>query len=369
MAYPILPLYMVALGAPAAGLGLVEGIAEAIVSFMKGLSGVQSDRSGRRLPLIRLGYGLSAVGKPLIALATFWPFVVLARGLDRVGKGLRTTPRDALISESAEPHQRGAAFGFHRAMDTAGALVGVIVNLILLKLLPEARGSDVRTYQIIFALAVIPGLFSVWVTHRVTEEPITPNPSVRWSRSELAKLPRTYWVILGISLLFGLANTSDAFLLMRAKQTGFTDVQTILAYALYNVAYTALAFPFGKLSDRVGRVPVIAAGWAVYAFVYFGFGHDWGSAWLLFLGYGVYQGLAQGATKALIADHSPKESKGAAMGFFYMMAGFATLAGNVVGGILYDRLSPHLMFEICAGLALVAAVALVASRGITKVQK
>lgn len=367
MAYPILPLFMVALGAPATGLGLVEGVAEAIVSFMKGLSGVQTDRLGRRLPFIRWGYGLSALGKPLIALATIWPLVVLARGLDRVGKGLRTTPRDALISESADADKRGAAFGFHRAMDTAGALVGVVVTLLLLKVLPEATGGDVRTYQLIFALAVIPGIFSVWVTLRVKEEPVKPNLGSKWSRSELSKMPRAYWVVLAVSLVFGLANTSDTFLLLRAKQSGFSDFETILAYALYNVAYTALAFPFGKLSDRIGRIPVIAAGWIVYGIVYFGFGQGMSSAWLLFLGYGIYQGLAQGATKALIADHSPAESKGAAMGFFYMVAGGATLVGNIVAGLVWDRVSPALMFNICGGLALVAASLLLGTRKLSRV--
>ncbi|MEQ1936494.1 MAG: MFS transporter, partial [Fimbriimonadaceae bacterium] len=270
--------------------------------------------------------------------------------------------RDALISESADPDKRGAAFGFHRAMDTAGALLGVVVTLVLIKLLPTPSGSDVRTYQLIFALAVIPGAFSVWITFRVKEEPVKPNLGAKWSRAELSKLPRSYWIILLVSLVFGLANTSDAFLLLNAKGSGFSDYQTILAYALYNVAYAALAFPCGWLSDRLGRIPVIALGWLIYAVVYIGFGQAIGSMWLLFLGYGVYQGLAQGATKALIADHSPAESRGAAMGFFYMVAGGATLVGNIGAGLLYDHVSPAFMFSVCGGLALLATVLLVATR-------
>lgn len=355
MAYPVLPLFMKALGAPALGLGLVEGVSEAIVSFMKALSGVQSDKAGRRVPYITAGYGLSALGKPLIAAAISWPFVLVARGLDRVGKGIRTTARDALISESAPEGKLGEAFGIHRAMDTAGAFVGVLVALALLSLFPE-------NYRLIFIIAIIPGIVSMWITRSIKEVPRV-QAAKKWSMAELKTLPFDYWHALVISTLFALANTSDMFLLRSAKDQGFADSVTVLLYALYNIIYAAVAYPTGKLSDKVGRRPIIAFGWMIYGLVYFGFAFltkNW--IWGLFAAYGIYQGFADGASKALVADNSPAEHKGAAMGFFYMCAGFGTLIGNIVAGLMWDKIGPEALFKLDGTLALISAALLLTLR-------
>lgn len=356
MAYPILPLFMRSLGAPAAGLGLVEGVAEAIVSFMKGFSGVQSDKMGRRKPFIFWGYLLSTLGKPLIAAAFVWPMVLIARGLDRVGKGVRTTARDALITESAPEGKMGEAFGIHRAMDTAGAIIGVLITLALVQVFPE-------NYRMIFLLAIIPGIVSVWMIRSIREKPGDVEKKDPWTFQELKSLPGEYWHALVISVLFAFANTSDTFLLMRAKDLGVSDSAAILLYALFNVAYAAIAYPSGRLSDRVGRRPIIAFGWAVYGLVYLGFTAAGSNLlWVLFAAYGLYQGFADGASKAIVADHSPKAHRGAAMGFFYMCVGLGTLFGNLGGGLLWDRLGPNTMFRLDGTLALISAALLLTLR-------
>jgi MFS family permease len=260
-----------------------------------------------------------------------------------------------LISESAPEGKLGEAFGIHRAMDTAGAFVGVLVALGLLSLFPT-------NYRLIFILAIIPGIISMWITRSIREVPRVSAPK-RWSMAEVKALPFGYWHALVISSLFALANTSDMFLLRSAKDSGYSDLQTVLMYALYNIVYASLAFPTGKLSDRVGRKPVIAFGWLIYGLVYLGFAYMTKSAvWLLFAGYGIYQGCADGASKALVADYSPKEHKGAAMGFFYMCAGFGTLAGNLAGGLLWDKIGPEAMFKVDAALSIISAVGLLTLR-------
>ncbi len=358
MAYPVLPLFVTGvLKAPASVLGLVEGCAEALVSFMKGWAGWRSDVKGERIPYIRWGYGLSAVGKPLLGLATMWPLVMFARLLDRFGKGIRTSARDAYLADSVEPSQYGRAFGFHRAMDTAGAFVGVAIALLLLELVPH-------NYRLIFLLALIPGAISVAITltlkdkAKPVEESASESNEDSKPRISLKELPSSYWRAMAITLVFRLANSSDTFLLLySSKIWGFSDFQTVLAYAFYNVTYALTSYPFGILSDRIGRWRVIAAGWLLYAGVYFGFaiaGAGW--AWILWALYGIYTGMTQGAGKALVADNAPKQMKGTAMGFFEMMGGLTTLLGNGLTGILWSLASPAMALKVCAGLALASAL-------------
>lgn len=354
MAYPALPLFMNnVLKAPVAAIGLVEGVAEALVSIMKGLSGIHSDRTGRRTPYLRWGYGLSALGKPMIALAHAWPMVMVARVTDRLGKGVRTTARDALIADTVEAARRGEAFGLHRAMDTAGALVGVGLALVLLSWTPEG-------YRLLFLLAAIPGAISVALTFRLSEA--TPQGPERAETEKapapvsLRELPRGYWRALGLACVFALGNSSDTFLLLRAQDLGFSAAAAIGAYALYNVTYALLSRPMGVLSDRLGRWRVLGAGWLVYAGVYVGFAllgpH---AVWPLFAVYGVYMGFTGGVGKALVADHAPPGSRGTALGFFYLTMGFATLVSSVVAGILWDQIGPAAPFWFGATCALAAA--------------
>ncbi len=378
MAYPVVPLFLTeVLGAPVVVLGLIEGVAEAIVSVMKGLSGWLSDRSGRRVPYVRLGYGLAALSKPLMALAYAWPVVFLSRVLDRLGKGLRTTARDAMIADAVTGDISGRAFGFHRAMDTMGAIVGVLAALLLLRLLAGQ-------YRLIFLVAGVPGLAAVALTFRLREirrrvEPAPPFPSGASVSAGVCSQPpasvtvatiepgprtaafgfsRTYWLILGLLTLFAFANSSDTLLLLRAKNLGWSDTEVMVGYLLYNVTYAASAYPAGVLSDRVGRLPLLLAGWTLYATVYFGFfALSATAAWWLFPVYGLTMGLTEGVGKALLSVHVPERRKGTALGVFHMCLGFSALAGSVAAGLLWDHVDPGAPFALGGAAALLAVVA------------
>jgi len=375
MAYPVVPLFLVsALGAPVAVLGLIEGVAEAIVSVMKGLSGWHSDKIGRRVPYIRAGYGLAALSKPLLALAYAWPMVFLARAVDRLGKGLRTTARDAMIVDAVDGAIAGRAFGFHRMMDTGGAIVGVLFALLLLKFLPGE-------YRLIFLIAGVPGLAAVWLTFRLRElyradqlssakpapnalapERPGPEPAAAAQETTLAQgltgFSTSYWLTLGLLALFAFANSSDTLLLLRAKNLGWNDTQVILGYLLFNLTYALSAYPLGILSDRLGRWRMLVGGWALYAVVYFGFSvSDGQSIWWLFPLYGLSMGLTEGVGKALISGHIPPERKGTALGLFHMTLGFTALASSVVAGLLWDNVSPSAPFRLGGAVALAAVVA------------
>lgn len=354
MVYPLLPLFLKAtLGAPASLLGLIEGSAESVVSLMKGWAGFHSDRTGRRLPYIQWGYGLSAIGKPLIGLATFWPTVLLARVVDRVGKGVRTTARDALIADCADKDSLGAAFGFHRTMDTAGALLGVAVAIGFLVWLPT-------NLRMAFLIAGIPGLISLGITLSVKDVEnarqgeVKPTISVRQA---FRVMPPKFKQAVAISLLFAAASTSDTFLLLRARELGLENVQVVLAYAVYNLTYMLASLPCGKLSDRWGRWAIMLPGWVLYAVVYGGFAASNASnLWLLFAIYGLAIASNKGVGVALIADHAPAESRGAAMGLFYLITGIVTWVANVASGFIYDQVSPASAFTFAASCALLGVV-------------
>jgi MFS family permease len=360
MVYPVVPLFLVsALGAPATVLGAMEGAAEAVVCLMKGASGWHSDRMGRRTPFVRAGYGLGALSKPLLALALSWPVVFAARIIDRSGKGLRTTARDAMIADAAPPATAGRAYGFHRAMDTAGAIVGVSLSLGLLALLPGA-------YRTIFLLAALPSLVAVWLTFRLKDKGPEKSATTprRPLRESLRGLPRSYWRALALLSLFALANSTDALLLLRTRDWGFSDTHVIGAYVLFNIVYAATAYPAGIVSDRVGRWRIMLGGWTVYALTYFGFalsGPAW--IWVLFPIYGLYMGLTEGVGKAIIASNLPMERRGPAMGFFLMLTGLLSLLGNLAAGLAWDLIGPRAPFLMGGALALLAvAVALVLPR-------
>lgn len=351
MVYPVIPLFLKeTLRAPVIGLGIVEGVAESVVAFMKGWSGFRSDQMGRRLPFVQTGYTLSAVGKPLLAVAFAWPMVLVGRTVDRVGKGLRGTARDAMLADVVPADLRGTAFGIHRAMDTAGALVGVLLAALLVILLPGQ-------YRALFLLAAIPGLLATYLTFRL-KEPRTGRPPRRDStRAVLRDMPRGYWAALILTLVFGVANSSDTFLLLRASGLGLSDGQVIGVYALYNVTYLLISYPAGALSDRIGRWWVIGTGWALYALVYAGFATQGVELLIpLFAIYGVYIGLTRGASVALVADQSPSERKGAAMGLFFMCSGLMTLLASALTGWLWYRYSPETAFAFCAATAGLAVV-------------
>ena len=358
MIYPVVPLFLTAaLGAPVVVLGAIEGVAEVIVSVMKGVSGWHCDKMGRRVPYVRWGYGLGALSKPLMALAFSWPMVFLARCVDRLGKGLRTTARDALIADAVGPSQGGRAYGFHRMMDTAGALVGVLFASGLLALLPGQ-------YRTIFLIAALPGLVAIWLTFKLREavppaltepnavESCTPVTGKPWKG-----LPKAFWMTLGLLMLFAFANSSDTLLILRARNLGLTDVQTVLAYTLFNLVYAMSSYPLGILSDPFGRWRMVISGWSLYAVVYFGFAWaDTTMVWWLFPLYGLFMGLTEGIGRALIRDKIPEEKKGTAMGIFHMSIGFAALAGSVTAGLLWDMIDPTAPFVLGGTVAMIAVI-------------
>lgn len=366
MIYPLLPFFLTAaLGASAATLGTIEGAAETTASLLKLASGWWSDRVRRRKPLVLLGYGLASLARPLVAVAHSAGQVLAIRLTDRVGKGIRNSPRDALIAESVAPSIRGRAFGVHRAADHAGAVLGPLIAFVLL----QRAGMELRA---VFWLAAIPGVLAVLaVILFVREAPPRAEPPVAASRGEPApearggSLPRSFWAYLAIVLVFTLGNSTDAFLLLRAGQLGVPMAAIPLLWAALHVVKSATSAPGGVLSDRFGRVPALVAGWAVFAAAYAGFAmatEAW-HAWALFLLYGVFFGLAEPAERALVADFVPAERRGTAFGWFHLTVGIGSLPASVLFGIVWDRLGASAAFFLSAGLAVVSAALLTILRG------
>jgi MFS family permease len=355
MLYPVMPLFITGtLGAPAAVVGLIEGVAEATASIGKVVSGRLADLRARR-PLIALGYGLSSLSKPMIGAAGAWPVVLGARFADRVGKGIRTSPRDALIAADAEPAIRGRAFGFHRAADTAGAVVGPLIGLGLY----EALDHELRP---LFFFAFIPAALSVGLIWFVREHPraAAPPEEARTTLRAAATLPRDYWRTVGLLAAFGLVNFADAFLILRAQHLGLGFVSIILVYTLYNIAYAALSYPAGTLSDRVPRNLVFAAGIAVFGIAYLGLGlaDSSGWVWVLLPLYGAFTALTDGVGKAWIADLLPASSIGTGLGFYYGITGMCALIAGVWAGLAWDGGTVPLVISGSVALVLSLVVAL-----------
>jgi MFS family permease len=330
MLYPVLPLFLTGvLGAPVAVVGLIEGVAEGTASVMKGVSGRLAD-TRRRRPLVAWGYGISSASKLLIGLAAGWPLVLLARFVDRVGKGLRTSPRDAIIAAETPVAHRGQAFGFHRALDTAGAIVGPLAGLGLYQLL----GHRLRP---LFFIAFVPAAVSVALVGLVRERPSLAGPRRRAVAP--VRLPKPYWRVVGFLTLFGLVNFSDALLLLRARELGLGFMGVVLAYALYNTSYAALSYPAGVVSDRLPRRLVFAAGLGVFAVAYLGLGivTTPGWVWLLLPLYGGYTALTDGVGKAWVADLLPERSVGTGLGLYQALAGGAVLVAGVWAGLAWGQ--------------------------------
>jgi MFS family permease len=350
MVYPILPVFIVGvLKAPARVLGITEGLADALVSFMKGWSGWHSDRTGKRLPYIRYGYGLAAVAKPITGLATAWPLVTFARSLDRFGKGLRGSARDAMIADEVEPGEAGRAFGYHRAFDSAGAVLGTLCGFFLVRTF-EGR------YREMFLIAAVPGL-AAWALTLVLREKreVAAEPASVEKADE--PLTTDYYRVLALLTLFAVGNSSDTFLLLRASDVGLSAAHLMLLYTLFNVAYASFSYPLGGLSDRAGRLPILIGGWLVYAIVYAGFAvTDARWVWVLMPVYGLYLAATDGVGKSLIARHSPTSRKGSGIGLMAMVTGFASLAASFSAGWLWDMVGHAAPFWFGAAVALVTAV-------------
>lgn len=360
MIYPLLPVFLRdVLGASAFAVGTIEGAAESLASLLKLASGWWSDRLRRRKPLVIAGYGLASVARPLIGLAgSVWQVAAL-RLTDRTGKGLRTAPRDALIADSVAPEIRGRAFGFHRASDHLGAVVGPLLAVLLLREL----GVGMQT---VFLLAAIPAaLAMVVLVVGVVEEPrpTATGGSEPWSfrRGIPHGVMRPYLLIV---LVFTLGNSTDAFLLLRATDLGVPVGMLPLLWALLHVVKSASSAPSGAWSDRLGRRPLIVGGWLVYALVYWLLGRatsPW-HVWALFAVYGVYFGLTEGVEKALVADLARPDERGAAFGWYHLVVSLGALPASALFGAIWELKGATAAFDFGAALAALAGVALILLR-------
>ncbi len=352
MIYPLLPVFLTGtLGASVAFVGLIEGIAESTASLVKVWSGWRSDRVRRRKPLMIAGYGLSAMTRPLIALSAAGWHVLGARFIDRIGKGIRTAPRDALLAASVPPEQRGRAFGLQRSMDHAGAVVGPLIAWAMLQWF-------VSDYRFVFWAAVVPMIGAMGVLVMGAKE-ATPSPSAMQHGTNAAFIPSArFKSYLGALLIFTLGNSSDAFLLLRAQDCGIPVSHLPLLWMALHLIKSASSYPGGILSDRLGRKGLIISGWGVYALVYLGFGSatDTWHIWGLFLAYGLFHGMTESAEKAWVADFFPDSQRGRAFGVFNAVAGIAALPASLLMGVLWTALGPAIAFQTGAALALVAAL-------------
>ncbi len=356
IAYPLFPIFVTSvLGLPVAVLGLIEGIAEATASITKYPFGQAADYTGRRRPFVLAGYTLGGLGKLVIALASGWPLALAGRFTDRLGKGMRTAPRDDLIAANTRPGQQGLAFGLHRSMDTLGAVLGPLIALALVQAHVSLRW--------IFAIAVVPGLLSVLaIVLFVREHREQPRRSA--FRLTLPASPAFRWLLAG-ALLFAVGNSSDMFILLKARDVGLGTSAVILLYVLYNVVYSAASLPLGGLSDRVGQYPLVLTGYALFAAVYLGFAAA-ASGWALaglFAAYGLYIAATEGTSKALIGRAIPTGERASALGLYYTATGLASFAASTVGGALWSAVGPWATFAFGAAAALAAAALMLLGRG------
>lgn len=366
MIYPLLPLFLSSvLGAGAAAIGIIEGIAEGTASIFEGFSGYISDRLQKRKALILAGYGLSAVTKPFFAAATAVWEVLGVRFLDRVGKGLRTAPRDALISETTEPEIRGKAYGFHRAMDTLGAVVGPGLALILMWVL---SGTGNARYRWVFLASTVPALIAVALIVFLLKEHAPAGVRAKMPKLTFSGFSRNYRMLLLVVAVFTLGNSSDAFLLLKGQNVftaahvskAMVPVLVLLLWMVFNLVYSAVSTPGGMLSDRIGRKKTLLIGFVLYGLVYFGFAfaNAFTAIWVLFAAYGVFYGLTEGVMKAYVADMAPADLRGTAFGVYHMTDGVSRVLASVAFGIAWQLFGAGWAFGMGAVLALVAAVLL-----------
>jgi len=365
MIYTLMPLFLTTvLGAGPAFLGVIEGIAEGTASVLKGFSGYISDRIKKRKALILAGYGLSAFTKPFFAAATAAWQVLVVRFVDRVGKGIRTAPRDAMIADTTGEDIRGKAYGFHRAMDTLGAVAGPGLAFLFMYFLREQGNS---AYRWVFLIAFFPGLVAVGLILLTLKEKSVEGEA-RWTGRKLAGFDRSFRMLLLVVAVFALGNSSDTFLLFRAQgvleKAGFSTsmirMLIPLMWMTFNAVYSVVAMPGGMLSDRIGRRRTLLVGFALYGLIYLGFGFTGRVVyvWLLLAAYGVFYGITHGALSAYVADLAPPDMKGTAFGLFHTTDGVFKLLASIIFGALYQGFGPKsgpvAAFSFGAGMALIA---------------
>ncbi len=348
MVFPVVPLFLLSLGASAWVVGLVEGAAETTASLLKVFSGYWSDKIKRRKPFVFAGYGLSSLTKPLFAFAQAWPFVLFFRVIERVGKGVRDAPRDAIIAESVDVSIRGKAYGFQRAMDGVGSFSGAIIAVILLPLFG---------YRELFLIAFFPGLIAVFFILFIKEKREKTIPQKRTAipfRVSIKRLPRNLQIFILVSTLFALANFGYAFLILKAKNIGFSDNVALLLYVLFYIVYTIFTIPAGILSDRIGRKPVLVLGYILFTAtsVCLLFTSQLPMLVFVFIVYGVFFGLIDGVQRAFVVDLAPLDLKVTALWTFHTTTGLIALPAGIIAGTLWDIISPEATFLFAFGLSI-----------------
>ncbi|MGQ9678347.1 MAG: MFS transporter [bacterium] len=360
MVYPLIPIYLATLGAQPAILGLIEGFAESSASILKVFSGIISDRARRRKPLAVLGYTGSTIGKLLLYLSQNWGLVFAGRMVDRIGKGLRVTPRDALIADCTTPDRRGGAFGLHRSMDTIGAVIGVLTALYLTSRL--GSNPTRAEFQRIFLISLIPAFLGIVILLFARENKIESYTKTQY-RLTFKNLPpklRNFLIIIG---LFTLGNSSNGFLLLRMKNIGWTTIAVLLLYLVYNLTYSIFSYPAGKLSDKIGRKRLLVAGYGLYGIVYFGIAFIKPESisilpYILFAIYGLYSALTEGQERALMADLAPEKQRATFIGIHATLTGIGLLPASLIAGGLWSLFGPRMPFFWGGALGLAAALGL-----------
>jgi MFS family permease len=340
MVFPVVPLFLLSLGASAWVVGLVEGAAETTASLLKVFSGYWSDKIKRRKPFVFAGYGLSTITKPLFAIAYSWPFVLFIRVVERVGKGVRDAPRDAIVAESVDHSIRGKAYGFQRAMDGIGSFSGAILAVILL---------PIFAYRNLFLISFLPGVVAVliilFIKEKHAQQEIEKRPVTHF-RVSLTKLPRNLQLFILVSTIFSLGNFGYAFLILKAKNIGLSDSTTLILYVLFYIVYTLFTIPAGMLSDKIGRKPVLVGGYVLFAVTAISllFTSQIYLLIVVFILYGIFFGLIDGVQRAFVVDLAPSDLKGTALGTFYTATGLVALPGGFIAGYLWTVISPQATF-------------------------
>lgn len=357
MIYPLVPLFLAnVLGVNKSMIGLIEGIAEATASLLKVFSGWLSDRIGKRKNLMLVGYAISTLSRPIIALAGIWQQVLASRFVDRLGKGIRTAPRDAIIAESTETTHLARAFSFHRSMDTMGAVVGPAIALMVLQFYNN-------NYKMVFWLSMIPGAIAVLIIAMfIKEKKRVATAGVERPKLTLRHFDWKVKFFIVIATLFALGNSSDAFLILRAEQVGIPTVMIPAVYLLFNLVYSLSSIPAGIAADKYGKKRLILLGFVLFAGLYYGFAVANGSTeiWVLFALYGLFMGLTEGIQKAFLATIIPPDFKATAFGVYATAVGLATLPASLIGGVLWDRVSPAATFYFGAATATLSALLFIA---------
>ncbi len=371
MIFNVLPLFLLnVLKVSTPLIGLIEGIAEGTASLFKLVSGWLSDRLGQRKSLTVFGYSLSTLAKPFLYIASSWGVVLAVRFTDRVGKGIRSAPRDALVADSTSDNERGRSFGFHRAMDTAGAVLGIALAALIVYLV-ERQGLQLtlHAFRALVLSGIGPAVLAVLILLLFVREKkrgAQPKPGEPAVAPPIAEAPaktaldRRFKLFLVMMVLFTLGNSSDAFLILRAQNLGYSVFWVLVLFVAFNLVYTLAAMPAGVVSDRLGRKRVIVAGWTIYALSYLGLGlasAKW-QLWLLFALYGLYYGISEGVSRAFISDLVPAERRGTAYGWYHAAVGVSLLPASVIAGWLWYLVSPSSTFYFGAGMAGVAMLGL-----------